>query len=67
MRLKTDAKIYAIQNRNGSITYRVDLGKDPHGKRIAKGFSRREDAEEYKKKLDGKLEQKVSSIILADI
>lgn len=67
MRLKTDAKIYAIQNRNGSITYRVDLGKDPHGKRIAKGFSRREDAEEYKKKLDGKLAKKVSGIILADI
>jgi site-specific recombinase XerC len=67
VRAKTKAKLYEIKNRNGSLTYRVDLGKGPDGKRMTRGFSTRDEAEEFKHKIDAKIEDKASASALSDL
>jgi len=67
MRSKTEAKLYQVKNRNGSITYRVDLGKSTNGKRATRGFSTLEAAQEFKQKVDTQLATKASPTVLADL
>src|SRR5437899_93204 len=55
-RTRKPAKIYLTRNRNGTMTHRVEVGRDETGKRVAHGFQNKEDAGAFKKKHDEALE-----------
>ena len=57
------AKIHTVINRNGTITYRVDVGKGETGKRITHGFQSKTEAEAFKKKHDEALGLNVATSV----
>lgn len=58
MRVKREAKIYIRRLPSGNVSFRVDLGKNDHGKRVTKDFENEIEARKFKAKADEQLHKR---------